>query len=377
MITDKKHIKKLIRFLLEFRAPLRFLPWLISIVLAIVKQFSEDDVAQNAVISEQRVFLHSKEPYVCGCSACAVDGTGVAAAACAALEDGAVVNKLVIFRASSVAGLRSSRRAEIYSTPLQISSVKLGVVSGKVFVIWHEETGGEISLTPGLPDEYKQIVRAKTRSARCGKPGGTFCAVVDDENRLGEIFGYDALFTSAPVDIGGGEALVPGIAAGHAVIFKKRAVADSFELLSRLPSPKGSGYVGSVSICRQNDGRLLAALSCERSIYLSCSDDMGVTWSVPSFVCAGGDDPFISSDSTGNITLVYCCPEKAMPVRARVRLFDASEFSEEKTTVVNVGKVLDVSTAKTEDGFVTFSVAEQFHGENGCVMATIWKFYDI
>lgn len=381
---NKKAIKKILAFVKMLKAPVKMLPYIMALVIGIIRRITDDDFAALVDVAEQGFVCRKSEQVIGGCGSPSAtlcsNGSVAVAFACERVKNNALVSSLCLVRSKDSGQLPSAGRRFLFDTPLQLGNVTLTQVPQGLLVSWRVRSDAYLHLPSGLEAGEFEVYRNNNKALydkfpESQKQGGSFFALVPENGEeITASFAAPATFTQGPCVLSGGEMLWLGVKGGKALAYMSKDVSKGFTLIAELPKIAEGRTVSHICAVKLKNGRILAVLCSAGEFYSSFSDDMGNRWTVPKPIDITGYAPNLAVREDGVVALSFVEPDKRFAVRCCINKDGESEWCAVRLLVSSVAdKMRRPYTAAVKDGFYTVS-RQRFCGEKESgVIFTLWK----
>ncbi|MBR6619970.1 MAG: hypothetical protein IKK85_06475 [Clostridia bacterium] len=381
---NKKAIKKIIAFLKMLKAPAKMLPYIVGLVIGIIRRITDEDDAALVDLTEQGFVCRKSEQIVGGCGSPAAtlcsNGSVAVAFACERVKDDSLVSSLCLVRAKDCKQVSAAGRRFLFDTPLQLGNVTLTQVSQGLLVSWRVRSNAYLHMPTGLEPKALEKYKANNKYLfdkfpEEQKQGGSFYALVPENGaEITAAFPAPASFTQGPCVLSGGEMLWLGVKDGKAWAYISKDVCKGFSLVAELPKIAEGRAVSHACCAKLKNGRILAVLCSAGEFYAVYSDDLGKRWTVPKPLEIKGTAPNLCVRDDGVAVLSFVQPEKKFAVRCCVNKDGESDWCKVRLLVSSTAdKMRRPYTAAVNDEFYTVS-RQRFCGEKeSSIVFTLWK----
>lgn len=381
---NKKAIKKIIAFLKMLKAPAKMLPYIVGLVIGIIRRITDEDDAALVDLTEQGFVCRKSEQIVGGCGSPAAtlcsNGSVAVAFACERVKDDSLVSSLCLVRAKDCKQVSAAGRRLLFDTPLQLGNVTLTQVSQGLLVSWRVRSNAYLHMPTGLEPKALEKYKANNKYLfdkfpEEQKQGGSFYALVPENGaEITAAFPAPATFTQGPCVLSGGEMLWLGVKYGKALAYISKDVCKGFSLVAELPEIAEGRAVSHACCAKLKNGRILAVLCSAGEFYAVYSDDLGKRWTVPKPLEIKGTAPNLCVRDDGVAVLSFVQPEKKFAVRCCANKDGESDWCKVRLLVGSTAdKMRRPYTAAVNDEFYTVS-RQHFCGEKeSSVVFTLWK----
>ncbi|MBQ3499451.1 MAG: exo-alpha-sialidase [Clostridia bacterium] len=378
---NKKAIKSIIAFIKMLKAPAQMIPYIVSLVITVIRRHTDDDKAALVNIKQQG-FVCRKSNEIsggCGSPAVAVNAEGGAdiVFACSRVVDGALIYSLCHSHSKNKLKISPSDRRFIFDSPMQIGNVTATSTPYGVLISWRTKLASSLH----VPSYEKAVVQScKNKNAELfaalspeEKAGGTYYAFLPDKNGELNIKKAPCEITQGAIMLSDNELLWMGTENGVAVVYKTVDKCNSFTKIGSVPAIPGGRLVSQVSCAKIKNGRLICIFSSMGELFISYSDDMGVRWSLPHMLNVKGISPNICMRDDGIMALTYVQPEKKVSIRSMISLDGQYKWLEERALVISTAdNCRRPYTVSFDSNFYTVS-RQRFAGDReSSVVFTMW-----
>ncbi len=379
---NKKAIKKIIAFIKMFKAPAQMIPYIVSLVITVIRRHTDGDKAALVNI-EQQGFVCRKSLTVsggCGSPAVAVraDGSVDIVFACSRVVEGTLIYSLCHTHSRNPLKISSSDRQFIFDSPMQIGNVTATSTPYGVLISWRTKLASSLHVpscdkTVALSYKRKNAELFDSLTAD-EKQGGTYYALLPEgKNSELQIKKAPCEITQGAIMLSSNELLLMGNRNGAAVAYKSTDKCNTFTKIGSVPPIPGGRIVSQVSCAKLKNGRLICIFSSMGELFISYSDDMGVRWSLPHMLNVKGVTPNLCVRSDGIMALTYVQPDKKVSIRSMLSLDGQYKWLEERALVISTAdNCRRPYTVDLGGNFYTVS-RQRFAGEKeSSVVFTLW-----
>ncbi len=381
---NKKAIKKILAFVKMLKAPAKMLPYIMALVIGIIRRITDEDSAALVDTAEQGFVCRKSEQIIGGCGSPAAtlcsNGSVAVAFACERVKDDALVSSLCLVRSQNSKQISAAGRRFLFDTPLQLGNVTLTQVPQGLLVSWRVRSNAYLHIPSGIVPQALEVYRRNNyaladKFPEEQKQGGSFYALVPEngEEITSALFA-PAQFTQGPAVLSGGEMLWLGVKDGKALAYMSKDICKGFSLVGELPGIAEGRAVSHVCCVKLKNGRVLAVLCSAGELYSSFSDDMGVRWSVPKQLEINGTSPNLAVRDDGVVALSYVQPNKKFAVRCCINKDGDSDWCKERLLVSSTAdNMRRPYTVAVKEDFYTVS-RQRFCGEKeSSIVFNQWK----
>ena len=376
---NKKAIKKIIAFIKMLKAPAQMIPYIVSLVITVIRRHTEGDKAALVNIDQQGFVCRKSITISGGCGSPAVavraDGSADIVFSCSRIADGALVYSLCHSHCKDPLKISASDRRFIFDSPMQIGNVTATATPYGVLISWRTKLASSLHLPPcekaeGQSYRQKNAELFAALSAE-EKAGGTYYAFLSDGEM--NIKKAPCEVTQGAVMLSDNEILWMGTQNGVAVAYKSTDKCNTFTKVGSVPAIPGGRLVSQVSCAKIKNGRLICIFSSMGELFISYSDDMGVRWSLPHMLNVKGVSPNLCMRADGIMALTYVQPDKKVSIRSMISLDGQYKWLEERALVISTAdNCRRPYTAEINGKFYTVS-RQRFAGEKeSSVVFTLW-----
>ncbi len=381
---NKKAIKKILAFVKLLKAPAKMMPYIMALVIGIIRRITDEDDAVLIDLQEQGFVCRKSEMIPGGCGSPAAEicsnGSLAVAFACSRVVDSTAVSSLCLLRSADPKAISSAGKRFVLTSPLQLGNVTLTQIPQGLLLGWRSRSNAYLHYPSRLENTVLNMFKANNAAAvmQLGekeKQGGWHYALIPENGEeIKDIFEAPAFFSQGATVLSGGEILWLGVKDGKALAFRTQNVCKGFALVGEVPAiGDGRTYSHACSVKLLN-GRVLAVLCSSGELFASYSDDMGARWTVPKPLDIKGTAPSLSIREDGVTALSFVDPKHKFAIRSSVNKDGESEWCKVRLLVSSVG---DNSrrpyTVSLKDSFYTVS-RMRFCGEKeSSVLYTSWK----
>ncbi len=376
---NKKAIKKIIAFIRMLKAPAQMIPYIVSLVITVIRRHTEGDKAALVNIDQQGFVCRKSITISGGCGSPAVavraDGSADIVFACSRIVDGALVYSLCHSHCKDPLKISASDRRFIFDSPMQIGNVTATSTPYGVFISWRTKLASSLHL-PSCEKTVAQSYRQKNAELFAALPaeekaGGTYYAFLSDGEL--NIKKAPCEVTQGAVMLSDNELLWMGTQNGTAVAYKSTDKCNTFTKIGAVPAIPGGRLVSQVSCAKLKNGRIICIFSSMGELFISYSDDMGVRWSLPHMLNVKGVSPNLCMRADGIMALTYVQPDKKVSIRSMISLDGQYKWLEERALVISTAdNCRRPYTAEHDGKFYTVS-RQRFAGEReSSVVFTLW-----
>ena len=381
---DKKAIKKILAFVKMLKAPVRMIPYIVSIVITVIRRHTEGDKAAVVSIEQQGFICRKRMDIAGGCGSPAVavrpDGKAVVVYACSRIVDGALVYSLCLCRSNDLSKASFFERKFIFDSPMQLGNVTVTATPYGWLLSWRSKIPSKLHVPSKAPAEMITALRKNNSFLFLAlsseeKEGGTYYAFLP-ENCDG-----DLIRKKAPCNVNQGavmlsdnEVLWMGESNGAAVAYVSTDKCNTFTKRGSVPPIPGGRTVSQVSCTKLKNGRLICVFSSMGELFISYSDDMGVRWSLPHMMNVKGTNPNLCIRGDGVLAMTYVQPNNRVSLRSMISLDGQYKWLEERALVISTAdNCRRPYTAELAGRFYTVS-RQRFAGEKeSSVVFTLWS----
>lgn len=381
---NKKAIKKILAFIKMLKAPAKMLPYIMALVIGIIRRITDEDDAALVDLTEQGFVCRKSEQIIGGCGSPAAtlcaNGSVAVAFACERVKNNALVSSLCLVKAKDLKQLSSAGRRFLFDTPLQLGNVTLTQVPQGLLVSWRVRSNAYLHIPSNL--EIKEIETYKNNNKalydkfpESQKQGGSFYALIPENGEeITAAFEAPAQFTQGPCVLSGGEMLWLGVKNGKALAYISKDICKGFSLVAELPEIENGRTVSHVCCAKLNNGRVLAVMCSAGEFYSSFSDDMGKRWSVPKPLNINGFAPNLAVREDGVVALSFVETSKKFAVRCCINKDGESDWRKVRLLVSSTANNMRRPyTVAVNDEFYTVS-RQRFCGEKeSSIVFSLWK----
>ncbi len=380
---NKKAIKKIIAFIKMLKAPAQMIPYIVSLVITVIRRHTDGDKAALVNI-EQQGFVCRKSLTVsggCGSPAVAVraDGSVDIVFACSRVVEGTLIYSLCHIHSRNPLKISSADRQFIFDSPMQIGNVTATSTPYGVLISWRTKLASSLH----VPSCDKTVALSyKRKNAELfdslsddDKQGGTYYAFLPEgKNSELQIKKSPCEITQGAIMLSSNEILLMGNQNGVAVAYKSIDKCNTFTKIGSVPLIPGGRVVSQVSCAKLKNGRLICIFSSMGELFISYSDDMGVRWSLPHMLNVKGVAPNLCVRSDGIMALTYVQPDKKVSIRSMLSLDGQYKWLEERALVISTAdNCRRPYTVEFGGKFYTVS-RQRFAGEKeSSVVFTLWN----
>ena len=381
---NKKAIKKIIAFVKMLKAPAQMIPYIVSLVITVIRRHVDEDKAAVVEI-EQQGFVCRKSLNIaggCGSPAVAVSSDGSAAVffACSRIVDTALVYSLCLCRSSDLIKSVPSKREFIFDSPMQLGNVTATATPYGTLVNWRSKIPSKLHVPSKADKEIIQVLRKNNRKlfeslSDEEKQGGTYYALLTEgENVELKYKKAPCNLTQGAIMLSDNEVLWMGESDGAAVAYVSADKCNTFTKRGSVPPIPGGRTVSQVSCTKLKNGRLICIFSSLGELFISYSDDMGARWSLPHMLNVKGTSPNLCMRSDGVLALTYVQPDRRASLRSMISLDGQYKWLEERALVISTANnCRRPYTAEVNGKFYTVS-RQCFAGEReSSVVFTLWS----
>lgn len=338
---DLEKIRDLIGFLRELRAPIKLFTLAASIVLTILRRLLEEDQTPAVKVFRQSFLCRKSSQYPAGCTSPCVteclDGSFAAAFACAAVEEGQIVNRICLVRSRSSDGLDCAPGRTIYETALSPEQLTLTDTAHGLFLCWNNRGGRSFAAPQTFGKAAAEALEndaIERRQAACADLGW-HCALIEKNGEKPvqpRPFGVSA--AQPPVKLSDSELLFVSSENGKAVVTRCLLPKCETQPISTIALPeKGDLVCLEATAAKLKNGRIAAVLNLSGELYYAFSDDMGARWSRCRPMAIKASAPNLCVRADGVTALSYLAPGKTLSVCTRVSPDGENDWEEERTIV--------------------------------------------
>ncbi len=378
---NKKAIKKIIAFIKMLKAPARMLPYIIGLVIGIIRRIAQQDDVKLVDLTEQGFICRKSMQIIGGCgspAAAVLSSGGVAAVyACERIKDDILVSSLCLQSAREPLKIPTAGKRFLLDTPLHLGNVTAAQTPNGLLVGWRTRGCERLHIPSGLEkQELNSYLENSFALADIGghTQGNYYALVPESGEKALEIKVAPACFTAPPCVLSGGETLWLGTNSGRAEAHISKDVCKGFSLVGTIPKIENGRTVSHACCVKLKGGRILAVICSAGEFWSSFSDDMGARWSVPKALKINGTAPNLSISEDGVVALSFVDPGKDQAIRCCINKDGESEWCEVRLLVSSTAKNMRRPyTVALEKEFFTVS-RQQFCGEKeSSIVFTQWK----
>lgn len=376
---NKKAIKKIIAFIRMLKAPAQMIPYIVSLVITVIRRHTDGDKAALVNIDQQGFVCRKSITISGGCGSPAVavraDGSADIVFACSRIVDGALVYSLCHSHCKDPLKISASDRRFIFDSPMQIGNVTATATPYGVLISWRTKLASSLHLPPCEKAEG-QSYRQKNAELYASlsseeKAGGTYYAFLSDGEM--NIKKAPCEVTQGAVMLSDNELLWMGTQNGTAVAYKSSDKCNAFTKIGAVPAIPGGRLVSQVSCAKIKNGRIICIFSSMGELFISYSDDLGARWSLPHMLNIKGVSPNLCMRDDGIMALTYVQPDKKVSIRSMISLDGQYKWLEERALVISTAdNCRRPYTVELNGKFYTVS-RQRFAGEKESrVVFTLW-----
>lgn len=378
---NNKAIKKLIAFVKMLKAPAKMLPYLIGLVISVIRRITQQDDARLVDLTEQGFVCRKSVQIMGGCGSPAVatlsSGNIAAVYACERIKDDVLISSLCLQKGKNPLKIGSQAKRFLLSTPLQLGNVTAAQTSQGLLVGWRTRSNDRLHIPSGLEKaELNSYLENNFALASIGdcKEGNFYALVPDNGEEITDIKTAPACFTAPPCVLSGGEILWLGTKNGKAEAYLSQNICKGFSLVGTVPEIESGRTVSHACCIRLKTGRILAVICSAGEFFSSFSDDTGARWSVPKALDIKGTAPNLTISKDGVAVLSFVNPTKDQAIRCCINKDGESDWCKVRLLVSSTAKNMRrPCTVATEKEFFTVS-RQRFCGEKeSSVVFTQWK----
>lgn len=381
---NKKAIKKIIAFVKLLKAPAKMMPYIMALVIGIIRRITDEDDAVLVDLDEQGFVCRKSEQILggCGSPAAAVcsNGSLAVAFACTRIVENTAVSSICLMRSVDPKQISSAGKRFVLTSPLQIGNVTLTQTPQGLLLGWRTRSGAYLHYPSRLEKQVLNTFKANNTAAAMQlsdkeRQGGRHYALIPENGEeIKEIFDAPAFFSQGAAVLSGGEVLWLGVNDGKALAYRTQNICKGFELVGAVPEIESGRTYSHACAVKLLNGRILAVVCSSGELFASYSDDMGVRWTLPKSLDIKGTAPNLAVRSDGVVALSFVEPDKKFAIRSCVNKDGESDWCKVRLLVSSVG---DNSrrpyTLSLKDSFYTVS-RMRFCGEKeSSVLYTSWK----
>lgn len=381
---NKKAIKKILAFVKLLKAPAKMMPYIIALVIGIIRRITDEDDAVLVDLNEQGFVCRKSEqiPGGCGSPAACVcaNGSLAVAFACTRVKENTLVSSICLMRSSDPKQIASAGKRYVVTTPLQIGNVTLTQTPQGLLLGWRTRSNAYLHYPSRLEKQLFNTFKANNIAASMllsekERQGGWHYALIPDNGEeIKEVYEAPALFSQSAAVLSGGEILWLGIKDGKALAYRTQNICKGLSLVGTVPEIETGRTYSYAGVVKLKNGRVLAVLCSSGELFVSYSDDMGVRWTVPKPLEIKGTAPSLSVREDGVVSLSFVEPDKKFAIRSSINKDGESEWRKVRLLVSSVG---DNSrrpyTVSVGDSFFTTSRIRFCGEKESSILYTLWK----
>lgn len=381
---NKKAIKKILAFVKLLKAPAKMMPYVIALVIGIIRRITDEDDAALIDLQEQGFVCRKSEQIVGGCGSPAVcvcsNGSVAVAFACTRVKEKALVSSICLMRSADPKQISSAGKRYVITTPLQIGNVTLTQTPQGLLLGWRTRSNAYLHYPSRLEKQVFNTLKSNNTAAATllsseEKQGGMHYALIPDNGEeIKETYSAPAMFSQSAAVLSGGEILWLGVKDGKALAYRTQNVCKGLELVGTVPEIEAGRTYSHACAVKLKNGRILAVLCSSGELFSSYSDDMGARWTVPKTLDIKGTSPSLAVREDGVVSLSFVEPDKKFAIRSSINKNGESEWCKVRLLVSSVG---DNSrrpyTVSVGDSFYTASRIRFCGEKESSVLYTIWK----
>ena len=381
---NKKAIKKILAFVRLLKAPAKMMPYIIALVIGIVRRITDEDVAALIDLKEQGFVCRKSEQIVGGCGSPAVcvcsNGSIAVAFACTRVKEKALVSSICLMRSADPKQIATAGKRFVITSPLQIGNVTLTQTPQGLLLGWRTRSNAYLHYPSRLEKPVFNTLKSNNTAltmllSEKEKQGGMHYALIPDNGEeIKEAYEAPALFSQSAAVLSGGEVLWLGVKDGKALAYRTQDVCKGFSLVGNVPEIETGRTYSHACCAKLKNGRVLAVLCSSGELFASYSDDMGTRWTVPKPLDINGTAPSLAVREDGVVSLSFVEPDKKFAIRSSINKDGESEWCKVRLLVSSVG---DNSrrpyTVAVGDSFCTVSRIRFCGEKESSVLYTGWK----
>ena len=381
---NKKAIKKILAFVKLLKAPAKMMPYIIALVVGIIRRITDEDDAALIDLQEQGFVCRKSEQILGGCGSPAVcvcsNGSIAVAFACTRVRENSLVSSICLMRSADPKQISSAGKRYVITTPLQIGNVTLTQTPQGLLLGWRTRSNAYLHYPLRLERQLYNTFKANNTAASMllseeERQGGMHYALIPDNGEeIKEIYSAPVLFSQSATVLSGGEILWLGVKDGKALAYRTQNICKGFALVGTVPEIETGRTYSHACAVKLKNGRILTVLCSSGELFASYSDDMGVRWTVPKPLDIKGTATSLSVREDGVVSLSFVAPDKKFAIRSSVNKNGESEWCKVRLLVSSVG---DNSrrpyTVSVGDSFFTTSRIRFCGEKESSVLYTIWK----
>ncbi len=378
---NKKAIKKILAFVKMLKAPAKMLPYIIGLVISVVRRITQEDDAKLIDLTEQG-FVCRKSVQIqggCGSPAAAALSNGSVAVvyACERIKDDILLSSLCLQKSKDILSIGAQAKRFLLNTPLQLGNVTAAQTPQGLLVGWRTRGTDRLHIPSGFEKaELNSYLENNFALASIGSHNeGSFYALVPENGEeIADIKPAPAAFTAPPCTLSGGETLWLGTNNGKAEAYLSRNICKGFELVGTVPEIESGRTISHACCVKLGSGRIIAVVCSSGEFWGSFSDDMGVRWSVPKPLDIKGTAPNLTINSDGVVALSFVDPSKDQAIRCCINKDGESDWCKVRLLVSSTAQNMRRPyTIAAEKEFYTVS-RQRFCGEKeSSIIFTLWK----
>ncbi len=381
---NKKAIKKILAFVKLLKAPAKMMPYIIALVIGIIRRVTDEDDAALIDLVEQSFVCRKSEQIPGGCGSPAVcvcsNGSVAVAFACTRIVEKTLVSSVCLMRSADPKQISSAGKRYVITSPLQIGNVTLTQTPQGLLLGWRMRSNAYLHYPSRLEKQVLKTFKANNTAAAMllssqERQGGMHYALIPENGeQIQEVFAAPAFFSQGANVLSGGEILWLGVKDGKALAYRTQNTCKGLTLVGTVPEIEtGRTYSHACSVKLKN-GRVLAVLCSSGELFASYSDDMGARWTLPKPLDIEGTSPSLSVREDGVVSLSFVEPDKKFAIRSSINKDGESEWCKVRLLVSSVG---DNSrrpyTVSVGDSFFTVSRIRFCGEKESSILYTIWK----
>ncbi len=381
---NKKAIKKILAFVKLLKAPAKMMPYIIALVIGIIRRVTDDDDAALIDLTEQGFVCRKSEQLLGGCGSPAVcvcsNGSVAVAFACTRVKENTLVSSICLMRSADPKQIATAGKRYVITTPLQIGNVTLTQTPQGLLLGWRTRSNAYLHYPSRLEKQVFNTFKANNTAAAMllsaeERQGGIHYALIPDNGEeIKEIYEAPALFSQSAAVLSGGEILWLGVKDGKALAYRTRDICKGFALVGTLAEIETGRTYSHACSAKLKNGRVLAVLCSSGELFASYSDDMGARWTVPKSLNIKGTAPSLSVREDGVVSLSFIESDKKFAIRSSINKDGESDWCKVRLLVSSIG---DNSrrpyTVSVGDSFFTTSRIRFCGEKESSILYTIWK----
>ncbi len=381
---NKKAIKKILAFVKLLKAPAKMMPYIIALVVGIIRRITDEDDAALIDLAEQGFVCRKSEQIAGGCGSPAVcvcsNGSIAVAFACTRVKEKTLVSSICLMRSVDPKQISSAGKRYVITTPLQIGNVTLTQTPQGLLLGWRTRSNAYLHYPSRLEKQVFNTLKSNNAAAAMllseeERQGGMHYALIPDNGEdIKEIYSAPALFSQGATVLSGGEILWLGIKGGKVLAYRTQDICKGLTLVGTVPDIETGRTYSHTCSAKLKNGRVLAVLCSSGELFASYSDDMGVRWTVPKPLDIKGTSPSLSVREDGVVSLSFVAPDKKFAIRSSINKDGESEWRKVRLLVSSVGdNSRRPCTVSVGDSFLTTSRICFCGEKESSVLYTIWK----